>query len=259
LAIATAAFPTLSENVTRGRLDRVRNIIQDTLRTIIFMSIPSTVGLIVLGLPIIQVLLQHGAYTLAIATSTTIPLAFFAIGLTGLSAVEILTRSFYAFRDSKTPVIVSVSQFIFKIALSLLLINAAGWGLAWGLGGLALSTSIAGLLEAFVLLWLLQERIGGLELRRLAVFAARVLLASLVMGLGVLIVRVLLDHILVTTNPQSQHLGFGGTITAMIKLLIELAIGLFIYIRVTRLLGLEEFWNQGPIKRLLDRFRLSWL
>jgi putative peptidoglycan lipid II flippase len=259
LAIATAAFPTLSENVTRGRLDRVRNIIQDTLRTIIFMSIPSTVGLIVLGLPIIQVLLQHGAYTLAIATSTTIPLAFFAIGLTGLSAVEILTRSFYAFRDSKTPVIVSVSQFIFKIALSLLLINAAGWGLAWGLGGLALSTSIAGLLEAFVLLWLLQERIGGLELRRLAVFAARVLLASLVMGLGVLIVRVLLDHILVTTNPQSQHLGFGGTIVAMIKLLIELAIGLFIYIRVTRLLGLEEFWNQGPIKRLLDRFRLSWL
>jgi len=38
-----------------------------------------------------------------------------------------------------------------------------------------------------------------------------------------------------------------------------LAIGLFIYIRATRLLGLEEFWNQGPIKRLLDRFRLSWL
>ncbi len=259
LAIATAAFPTLSENVTRGRLDRVRNIIQDTLRTIIFMSIPSSVGLIVVGLPIIQVLLQHGAYTLNSATSTAIPLAFFAIGLTGLSAVEILTRSFYAFRDSKTPVIVSVSQFIFKIALSLLLINAAGWGLAWGLGGLALSTSIAGLLEAFVLLWLLQERLGGLELRRLSIFAARVLLASLAMGLGLLIVRVLLDHILVTTNPTIQHLGFGGTIAAIIKLLIELAIGLFIYIRATRLLGLEEFWNQGPIKRLLDRFRLSWL
>ncbi len=277
LAIATAAFPTLSENVTRGRLDRVRNIIQDTLRTIIFMSIPSSVGLIVVGLPIIQVLLQHGAYTLDSATSTAIPLAFFAIGLTGLSAVEILTRSFYAFRDSKTPVIVSVSQFIFKIALSLLLINAAAWGLAWGLGGLALSTSIAGLLEAFVLLWLLQERLGGLELRRLSIFAllqerlgglelrrlsifaARVLLASLVMGLGLLIVRVLLDHILVTTNPQFQHLGFGGTIAAIIKLLIELAVGLFIYIRATRLLGLEEFWNQGPIKRLLDRFRLSWL
>src|SRR5258708_7236477 len=257
MAISTAAFPTMSENVTRGRMDRVRNIIQDTLRTILFMSIPSSVGLIVLGLPIIQVLLQHGAFTLNAAISTAVPLAFFAVGLTGLASVEILTRSFYALRDSKTPVTVSISQFILKIALSLLLINAAGWGLQWGLGGLALSTSIAGLLEAFALLWLLQERIEGLELRNLALFSARVLLASLAMGLGLLIVRFVLDHILVTT--QAQSLGFGGTLAAIIKLLIELAVGLFIYIRVTRLLGIEEFWNQGPVKRLLERFKLSWL
>jgi len=257
MAISTAAFPTMSENVTRGRMDRVRNIIQDTLRSILFMSIPSSVGLIVLGLPIIQVLLQHGAFTLDNAISTAIPLAFFAVGLTGLASVEILTRSFYALRDSKTPVTVSISQFILKIALSLLLINAAGWGLQWGLGGLALSTSIAGLLEAFALLWLLQERIEGLELRNLGLFSARVLLASLAMGLGLLIVRFVLDHILVTT--QAQSLGFGGTLAAIIKLLIELAVGLFIYIRVTRLLGIEEFWNQGPVKRLLERFKLSWL
>ncbi len=257
MAISTAAFPTMSENVTRGRMDRVRNIIQDTLRSILFMSIPSSVGLIVLGLPIIQVLLQHGAFTLNDAISTAVPLAFFAVGLTGLASVEILTRSFYALRDSKTPVTVSISQFILKIALSLLLINAAGWGLQWGLGGLALSTSIAGLLEAFALLWLLQERIEGLELRNLALFSARVLLASLAMGLGLLIVRFVLDHILVTT--QAQALGFGGTLAAIIKLLIELAVGLFIYIRVTRLLGIEEFWNQGPVKRLLERFKLSWL
>ena len=257
MAISTAAFPTMSENVTRGRMDRVRNIIQDTLRTILFMSIPSSVGLIVLGLPIIQVLLQHGAFNLDDATSTAVPLAFFAVGLTGLASVEILTRSFYAFRDSKTPVIVSISQFVLKIALSLLLINAAGWGLQWGLGGLALSTSIAGLLEAFALLWLLQERIEGLELRNLALFTARVLLAALAMGLGLLIVRFLLDHILVTT--QAQSLGFGGTLAAIIKLLIELAVGLIIYIRATRRLGIEEFWNQGPVKRLLERFRLSWL
>src|SRR5258708_37455033 len=109
------------------------------------------------------------------------------------------------------------------------------------------------------MLWLLQERLVVLELRRLSIFAARVLLASLVMGLGLLLVRVLLDHILVTTNPTIQHLGFGGTIVAIIKLLIELAVGLFIYIRATRLLGLAEFWKQGPIKSLLDRFRLSWL
>ena len=40
---------------------------------------------------------------------------------------------------------------------------------------------------------------------------------------------------------------------------IELAAGLFVYIRATRYLGIEEFWNQGPVKRVLDRLRLSWL
>jgi len=257
MALSTAAFPTLAENVTRGRIDRFRNIVQDTLRTILFMSIPSAVGLIVLGLPIIQVLLEHGAYSLDNATNTAVPLAFFAAGLPGLAAVEILTRSFYAFRDSKTPVIISVTQFIFKIALSLLLIQAAAWGLQWGLGGLALSTSIAGMLEAFALLWILQQRIGGFELRKLAFFGSRVLLASLAMGIGVLLVRVLLDLVLVTTD--TQRLGVIGTILAMIKLLIELAVGLIIYFRATHLLGIEEFWKQGPVKRVLDRLKLSWI
>jgi len=95
------------------------------------MSIPSSVGLIVLGFPIIQVLLQHGHFSLNNAQSTAVPLAFFALGLAGLAAVEILTRSFYALRDSTTPVIVSIAQFVFKIALSLALINLAIFGAQW--------------------------------------------------------------------------------------------------------------------------------
>lgn len=264
MAISTAAFPTLAENVTRGRFDRVRAIIQDTLRSILFMSIPSSVGLIVLGLPIIQVLLQHGAYSLDSAESTAVPLAFFALGLVGLASVEILTRSFYAMRDSRTPVIVSVAQFILKIALSILFLSiiflnsVSVTTISWGLGALALSTSLAGLLEALVLLWLLQQRIGGLELCALGMFAGRVLLASGAMGIALLILRFFLDHVLVTTDP-GQTLGVIGTIMAFIKLLLELGAGLIVYIRVTRMLGIEEFWNQGPIKRVLERLKLSWI
>src|SRR5260370_8199578 len=110
MAISTAAFPTMSENVTRGRMDRVRNIIQDTLRSILFMSIPSSVGLIVLGLPIIQGLFQHGAFTLDNAISTAIPLAFFAVGRTGLASVAVLTRSSYPLRHPKTPTTTSIND-----------------------------------------------------------------------------------------------------------------------------------------------------
>ena len=257
MAVSTAAFPTLAENVTLGRMDRFRNIIQDTLRTILFLSLPSSIGLIVLGLPIIQVLLEHGAYSLDSALSTTVPLAFFAFGLIGFSMVEILTRSFYALRDTKTPVTVSIVQFIFKIALSIILIQAYRWGLKWGLGGLALSTAIAANLEAFALLWLLQDYVEGFEIRKLVIFAGRVILAALAMGFALLILRFVLDHIFVTTS--DQRLGFGGTLLAIIKLSIELAVGLIVYIRATRLLGIEDFWKQGPIKRVLERLRLSWI
>ena len=260
MAVSTAAFPTMAENVTLGRLDRVRAIIEDTLRSILFMSIPSGVGLIVLGLPIIQVLLEHGAFDLDSAIATSIPLAFFALGLAGLASVEILTRSFYAFRDSKTPVIVSVAQFILKILLSLILlqvVHAIQWGPSWGLGSLAFSTSVAGLLEAAVLLYLLQKKIGMLPLRRLANFAGRVLLASLAMGLIVYMLRMLLDLVLQTTT--APNLGILGTILAFFKLALELVTGILVYIWATRQFGIEDFWKQGPVRRVLERFKLSWI
>ena len=257
MAISTAAFPTMAENVTLGRLDRVRAIIEDTLRTILFMSIPASVGLIVLGLPIIQVLLQHGAFGLDSATSTSVPLAFFALGLAGLASVEILTRSFYAFRDSKTPVIVSIAQFVLKILLSLLLLSLIQWGPSWKLGSLAFATSVAGLSEAAALLWLLQKKIGMLGLRKLARFTGRVLLASLAMGAGLLLLRALLDLLLITTT--SQSLGVLGTIFAIFKLAVELLAGLLVYIWATRQFGIEDFWKQGPVRRVLERFKLSWV
>lgn len=254
MAVSTAAFPTLAENVALERMDRVRSTILETLRNILFMSIPSSVGLIVLGFPIIQVLLEHGHYNLQDAQSTAVPLAFFALGLTGLAAVEILTRAFYALRDSLTPVIVSISQFGIKIVLSLLLIYAAIWGAQWGLGALALSTSIAALVEAVALCWLLQRRLGDLQLRVIGKFIIRVLVAALGMGLGLLIVRTLLDRILVTTTQPTLHLG--STLLASLKLLIELFIGIFIYVRITRLLKIEEL---APLKRVLDRLKLFWI
>ena len=77
------------------------------------------------------------------------------------------------------------------------------------------------------------------------------------MGFALLILHFVLDHIFVTTS--DQRLGFGGTLLAIFKLSIELVVGLIVYIRATRLLGVEDFWKQGPVKRVLQRLRLSWI
>ena len=141
-----------------------------------------------------------------------------------------------------------------KIVLSLVLINGAIWGPQWGLGALALSTSVAGLLEAVALCWLLHRRLGGLRLRAIGKFIIRVLVTALVMGICLVVVRIILDLILVTTTQPT--LQFGGTILASIKLLIELFVGVFVYVRVACFLNLEEL---TPLKRVLDRLKLSWI
>jgi len=261
MAMSTAAFPTIAEYVSRGKLERVRTIILETLRSILFLSLPSSIGLMILGLPIIQALLQHGLFSLSDAQSTAITLTFFAIGLAGFSAVEILTRAFYAMRDSKTPVIVSVSQFILKIALSLILLDPFAFfgGPSWGMGALSFATAISSIGEAIVLFILLHQRIGELFKRSLLTFIGRTLIATAGMGVGLLIVRLILDAVFNTTNPQGSHFlaaGVLGIVAKFLKLAIELLAGTFLYLRLARLLNLEEL---GPIRRVLSRFKLSWV
>lgn len=254
MAMSTAAFPTLAEYVAQERWDRARSVILDTLRNILFLSIPSSVGLIVLAEPIIQALLAHGHFTIADAESTAIPLAFFAVGLAGLAAIEILTRSFYAMRDSKTPVVISILQFAWKVVVGLILLDpfALLGGPSWGMGALAFSTSLANLAEAVVLFIVLNQRIKELWRPDLLNFILRALGASVCMGLVVLVVRLVLDA-LTANAPTSGLLGLGLT---LLKLGIELFVGLFIFLRAARFFKLEEL---SLVSRLLERFKLSWM
>ncbi|WP_307720575.1 murein biosynthesis integral membrane protein MurJ [Dictyobacter kobayashii] len=267
MALATATFPTLAEYVTRGKMENVRGLILETLRGILFLSIPSCLGLILLGLPIVQALLAHGSYiidkaghfTLEKANATVLALNMFALGLPAFATIEILTRSFYAMRDSKTPVIISVGQFILKIALSLILITpfTAIGGVFWGMSSLALSTTIASILEAVALFILLNNRVEGLTERSLGIFALRVLAATAGMSIAVFVCRALLDVALNTTD--TNRFIFTGAPEigiSILKLGVELLIGTIVYLRLARLFGIEEL---GPIRRLLDRFKLSWL
>ncbi len=279
MAVCTAAFPRMTEYVAEGRIDRFRALIIETLRSILFLAIPCSIGLMLLSYPVIQVLYEHGSLNQNEAQSMAIPLFCFALCLPGLAIIEILTRSFYALHSSVTPVIISIGQFIVKIALSVLLLNfvlrliQAGIGSyihiplpavllngALGMGGLAIATSIAVLLEAIALLWLLRPQVGGLQLRPLSSFTLRVLVASLIMGTGVMAVRLLLDNILVTTGSDgTASLGIIGILLALLKLAIIGGVGSLIYLRVSRVIKTLESREIGSVYRLLSKLHLTWV
>ena len=84
-------------------------------------------------------------------------------------------------------------------------------------------------------------------------------MATAGMGVGLLIMRLILDMVFNTTNPQGAHFlaaGLLGVIAKFLKLIIELLAGTFLYLRLARWLNLEEL---GPIRRVLNRFKLSWV
>jgi len=181
-AIATAAFPTFSALAARDKMDEFRSTVSSTLRAILFLSVPATVGLIMLRVPLIQVLLERGAFDARSTEWVATALGFYALGLAGHSAVEILSRAFYALHDTVRPVGVGLGAMTLNIVLSLILgrpVESGGMAHA----GLALANSIATLLEMAILWVLLERKAGGMPWRELGSSLARILGASAVMGL----------------------------------------------------------------------------
>jgi len=183
-AIATAALPTFSAQVARGELSEMRSSLAATLRGVILLSLPATIGLILLREPIVSVLFQRGEFTALSTEMVSWALLWYTAGLVGHSIVEILSRAFYALHDTKTPVIVGT------IAMGLNIIFS--FGFAWIFsqigwmphGGLALANSFATALEAVALFILMRKRLNGIEGTSIADGAWRVSLSALGMGVG---------------------------------------------------------------------------
>jgi putative peptidoglycan lipid II flippase len=192
-AAGTAAFPTLSAQVSRGQLDQMRATLASVLQGIFFLALPSSVGLILLARPIVRMIFERGAFDAHSTDMVAWALGFYALGLVAHSLLEVLARAFFAMQDTVTPVAVSVGGMLLNVALSLGLVSVfyrVGW---MPHGALALANSLATIVEMSTLIVLLNrkngwglDRAGWLSLGRTAlastVLAAALWSWSIVMG-----------------------------------------------------------------------------
>ena len=185
-AIATAALPTFSAQVAQGRQDEMRSSLAATLRGVLLLSIPSTIGLILLRQPVTAMLFQRGKFDAHSTDMVAWALLWYTAGLVGHSLVEILSRAFYALHDTRTPVGVGVAAMglnaVFSFGFSALF-AAVGW---MPHGGLALANSLATALEAGGLFYLMRRRLKGIEGTRIARGLAQYGLAALGMTIVLL-------------------------------------------------------------------------
>ena len=152
VALATAIFPLLSRDAIDGDRRNFAESLSQGLRLGIFLSIPATVGMILVRKPLIAVLFQRMAFTGADTDATAWPLLFYSLGIAAYCIQQIVTRAFYAFQDSVTPVKIAIRLIGLNLLLNLLLI----WPL--GTGGLALSTAFCASLQVAILLRILVRR-----------------------------------------------------------------------------------------------------
>jgi putative peptidoglycan lipid II flippase len=183
-SIAIAAMPTFSAQVALGKLAEMRASLAASLRGALLLSVPASVGLMLLREPVVALLYQRGEFDEFSTRLVSWALLWYAAGMVGHSLVEILSRAFYSLHDTQTPVVVGIGVMSMNVVLSYLfssLFLRAGW---LPHGGLALANSTATGLEALVLWLLMRRRLGGLEGWRLAVGAGQAGMAALLMAAG---------------------------------------------------------------------------
>ena len=177
ISLATAIFPTLAERAESGGDAAVAELVTRALRFILFLSVPATVGMVLLRDSIVATLLQRGAFDAAAAELVSDALLFYGIGLFAHTAIEILSRGFYALGDTRTPVALAVMSMLVNLILAAALVDR------FELRGLALALSVATIAEAVILAALLHGRLDGRLFNRATLGSTlRTLIASAVMG-----------------------------------------------------------------------------
>jgi putative peptidoglycan lipid II flippase len=162
-SVAVAALPTFSAQVAAGKPEEMRASLASSLRGVLLIAIPASVGLMVLRRSVVALLYQRGEFTAASTELVAWALLWYAAGLVSFSIVEIISRAFYALHDTKTPVILLVISMTLNLGFSLLFTNlfkSVGW---MPHGGLALANSLATTVEMAGLLWVMRRRLKGLE------------------------------------------------------------------------------------------------
>ncbi len=175
-AMSTALLPTLSFQAGEKDFAKMVETISKSLRAMSFLIVPSTVGLIALREPIVKILFERGEFDNFATVNTGIALGYYSAGLIAFAGVKVAVAGFYALGDTKTPVKVASLAMVLNIIFNLILMGPLKHG------GLALATSLASVVNFFLLLYLLDKRLGGIDGKKMLKTFALATLASLMMG-----------------------------------------------------------------------------
>jgi len=237
VAVGTTSLTHLSRDAASRDWDALCETLRRGVRMVLFLTVPSTIGLALLGVPIIRLIFEHGRFGHAATIQTARALSGYALGLCSYAAIKVVAPAFYALGRTRVPLLASLAAVAANVAWNVATFRS------FGHVGLAVGTSLAATVNVVVLLGAFQLQMKRAEgrsffTRDLLSALARIALAAGVMAAAVWLVSSRLEPL-----DLPRHLG--GTV----KVFVPITVGAAVYFTLARALRLPE------ASSLLRRFR----
>lgn len=222
-AISTVIFPMLSKEASNDNMIAMKKIMGHGINIILVITIPATVGLIVLATPIVQIAFERGAFNSYDTVMTSQALIFYSIGLLAASLRPLLNKVYYSLQDTRTPMLNGGISVVFNIVFNLILMRYMAHS------GLALATSLAAIITIILLYAGLKRKIGSLGTKTYIICGAKSGIASAIMGIAAYLIYNRMYWML-------EESAVGN----IVSLLTSVAVAVLIYLILCYTLGIEE-------------------
>ena len=196
VTLATAALPVLSSERARGKIEEFKITLLTTLHQILFLALPAAAILIVIRIPVVRLIFGASQFNWEATVLTGLTLANLSIGLAAQAVSLLLIRGFYALKDTKTPVVVSLVVVSLNIILSVYFIVILKLDV-WSIG---FASSVSALVSTTLLFWALHIKVGKFNLRAVFIPLVKMLMATVIMGVALYVPIKLLDQVIFDTT-----------------------------------------------------------
>lgn len=240
--LAQAALPILSSERARGKIDEFKITILTTLHQILFLTLPATAILIVIRIPVVRLVFGADKFNWEATVLTGATLAFLAIGLSAQAVSLLLVRGFYALKDTRTPVIVSLIVVALNIVLSLYAIIILKLDV-WSIG---FANSVSAILSAILLFLTLHYKVGKFDLKAVLDPLFKMFMATVIMGVTLYVPIKLLDNVIFDTTRTVNLLALTG---------ISSIFALTVYVILVRFLKVRELDTYVELLKKMGKFQ----
>lgn len=224
-AIGNIIFPELSRASSENNDEAFQKLVIKAIRLLSFILIPLTFGIMIYKKDIVSVMFERGKFDALSTLKTSEVLLYYSIGILGAGIVEIMNKSFYAKKDTKTPLYVGILVIIINVILSIILGNTR-----LSYKGLALATSITALINALLLIVMSRKNNMKIVKKELIYYLLKIFASACIMAVCVILINNKLEKIL-----------FNGMIKNIIRMGIGASSGVVIYFAITIFLKVNEF------------------